>query len=585
MTHPTSDRKRSARAPRAHWITATLLAFQALLAGRRAEARKLFIRELRVSPSCVSVSSEALLALIAQQVPRDVLSRRGLQYEDLPSYLDLANWNPERFDARQSINVTRRLHQLDMRYMLWLELSCLPQGSRGRYMLTGRLTDLDVMDRILACPAGQASSQAGRRVCNVNGTVYDAVSFTSVEVASFDDFTAAVRELLARLLHVPEVGFGTTLRTFDPSEDVDLPFLVRRNDGTESSYSGSPAPVRAYRMREDVLEIPSELFDEVCRDPASRWNQLACRGGFADGRCDPADAVNYEVRALIHREVPAQALATLPAEERGGDRVVFRAPSHTQNYLVRAEAIAEEQGGSVRSNPVFACVRVRARPWYLGVATRVGFELNSLSVGDVYPRAALITPSVGLDVELNRFLFSSRGSLLPTTTAGLILGFSRLSGVYPCPSGDASDCRPSLPTVAQPVGPNHVSTSWTVELRAQLRTELERFGRVAPLFVSELGVGAEHLTSEVNGFRNDGWGALFLAGVGGGLQMTLGRPGHGSTQVWLTAQWQVRARVASRAQAVYLPGDRTWFDAAGVADSTQVLWLSLGASLAPSRND
>lgn len=53
------------------------------------------------------------------------------------------------------------------------------------------------MDRVLSCPASQAGSRGGRRVCNVGGEVFDAVSFTSVELRTFDDFAPAVRHFCA----------------------------------------------------------------------------------------------------------------------------------------------------------------------------------------------------------------------------------------------------------------------------------------------------------------------------------------------------------------------------------------------------
>lgn len=554
-----------------------------LLCGAEAEARKLFIREVRVAPSCVSVSHEALLVLIAQQVPRDVLARRGLQYEDLPSYLDLANWTPERFDVRQSTNITRRLHQLDMQYMLWLEFSCLPEASHARYMLTGRLTDLDAMDRILACPARQAGSRAGRRVCNVGGQVSDAVSFTSVEVPTFDAFPAALRELLARLLHVPEISLAANHTVFDSSEDVDLPFLLRRNDGTEPGYAGTPALARGYRMRQDVVQLPSELYAEVCHAPALRWDQIACRGGFTNARCDAADRVNYEVRSLIHREVPARALGTLPTNELGGDRIVFRAPPYEANYLMRAEAIADEQGGEVHSTPIFACFRVRARPWRLGLVSRLGIGLFSVSADDSYPAAALGPPLFGVDAVLGRFLLSSGRGFFPQSTVDVLLGMSRLSGIYPCPSGDTHDCRVPPSTTSRPIGPIRASTSWTAELRVGLRVELFRVWRIAPIFVGELGFGAEYLASDVNAFRNDGWGAVYMTGVGGGLQFTMGRPNEFSSQMWLGVTWQVRMRLGSRAVWVQLPGNHAWADAAGVADGIQTLWFTLGVAFAPPR--
>lgn len=562
-------------------LLTSVVALCLLLRGAEVEARKLFIREIAVAPSCVSVSPEALLALFAQQVPRDVLARRGLEYEDAPSYLALANWNAARFNVRQTANVVRRLQQLDMRYMLWLELSCLPAGGRARYMLTGRLTDLDVMDRILTCPASQAGSRGGRRVCSVGSQVFDAVSYTSVEMAAFEDFGPAVRELLARLLHVPEISVGTDDRTFDPSQEVDVPFLVRRNDGSEPGYSGSPALVRGYRMRQDLVQIPSDIYGEVCRAPALRWNQIACRGGFADGRCDPADRVDYDVRSLVHREVPAQALARVPQDEHGGDRVVFRAPAHEAFYVLRAEAVADEPGGAVRSNPVFACLHVRARNNYLGASARLGFPLWSVSAGGAYPPVAFDLVSFGVDAVLHRYLFSSRGNLFPNQHLVLALGMTYIAGTYPlcaaqggrCPAEEFSRFHNVIRT----------STSWTGELRAQLQSEIIRVGPCAPIALTEFGLGLEHLTSAINPFRNDGWGASYMIALGGGLQCTLGRAGHASTRAWITAEWQVRSRFESRAVPIYVPGSTgalTIFDAAGVPDTLHGVWISVGSTFA-----
>lgn len=375
---------------------------------------------------------------------------------------------------------------------------------------------------------------------------------------------------------------GTAERTFDPAQEVDVPFLVRRNDGTEPGYSGPPAPVRGYRMRQDVVQVPSDLYGEVCRAPALRWNHIACRGGFAEGRCDPADRVNYDVRSLVHREVSAQALPTAPPDERGGDRVVFRAPAYEAFYVLRAEAVADEQGGAVRSNPVFACLHVRARGTYLGVASRLGVPLWSVSSGSAYLPAQIVGVPYGFDVVLQRYQFSSRRSFMPNHYLGLTLGMTRLSGAYPpCGQGGSPECsRDELTRF------NHVfrtSTSWTAELRAQLRSELFPIGPCAPLVLAEFGVGAEHVSSEVNAFRNDGWGGIYMFSVGGGFQCTSGRAGHASTRFWLTAEWQTRSRFEDRATAMYVPGPtgaRTTFDAAGVPDTLQALWFSLGTTFA-----
>lgn len=561
-----------------------VVALALLLVCGEAEARKLYVRDVRVSPACLSISRDALMSRVAELMPRDVLNLRGLGYEHLAVYLDVSDCNDDRFEVRRCANVLNRLRQLDMAFMLRMEVSCLPEGGRARYLLTGRMTDLDAVDRILACPRAHAGTRDGRRVCNVDGQVFDAVSFTSVEMASFDDFTAAMRTLLARLLHVPELRVGTDTRTFDPSEEVSLPFLVQRNDGTESGYQGTPAPLRRYRMRQDVLELPSDLFDAVCQGPDRHWRQIACGRGFATEDCDPADRVRYEVRRLVHDDVPARALPELPRDEQGGDRIAFRAPAHRAFYVVRAEAVAVEERGEVHSNPVYACLRVRSRGAWFGVASRLGVSFGSIASGRTYPTAGFIVPAWGIDATLQYHLASSGISFMPNLYLDANLGFTRVDGAYPCPTGDPQDCRSSgeVPRHADVL--SRTSTSSTFEARARLTGELFRVGRVAPLVFSEFGFGAELVESRAAQFPNDGWGPLAIVGAGGGLSLTLAGTGRLSTRVSLLAHWQMRQRTTDRATPIYLRGPagvETWFNAAGVPDSFHVLWVSLGVSLAP----
>ena len=292
--------------------------------------------------------------------------------------------------------------------------------------------------------------------------------------------------------------------------------------------------------------------------------------------------MGYEVRSLVHQEVSAQALSTVVPGARGGDRIAFRAPSHEAFFLVRAEAIADERGGAVRSNPVFACLRVRSRSMYLGFAGRLGIpwsRLNDDPRGRIYPAAGLGAPAVGVELTWVNYLFSSRRSFVPNSYLGVVLGLTLLSGYYPCPEAAYPHCS-GTPTPPPP--PHHSSTSWTTELRLQLRSEMFRVGRFAPLFVVDLGLGAEYVNSQV-AFRNDGFGALFMSGVGGGLQFTAGRTGTVSSQIWFTAQWQVRTRLGARAVPVVLEGAQAWVDAAGVPDLVEAIWFTLGSSFALPR--
>ncbi|MCC7534576.1 MAG: hypothetical protein IT379_00100 [Deltaproteobacteria bacterium] len=563
------------RAASADLLAASVVALLACAAAPGvAHARKLFIRDISVERACLATSASAVRAIITEQIPRDVLARRGLEYEDISSYLDVSSWAPERFEVRERDSVLRRLQQLDMQYMLVLEVSCMPaRGGGQRYILTGRLTDLDAMDRILSCPADQAGEVAGRRVCHVGGEVFDAVRFTHVDFASFDDFIPAVRRLLSRLLQVPELSLATGVRTFDPFASVELPFVVRRNDGTERGYQGPRARHRTYRLAQDVIELPGDVEDAVCAAPEERWAQLSCSAGFSEGPCDRADRVPFAVRTLVHREVVPRARR----EDEGGDRIVLRAPPHATTYLVRGEIRARERGGVVRSTPVFHCIRIRPRPIAFGFSTRVGFPSDTARSDEpddpIFPSAGLVAPAFGADVQMPILLFGLRSWLFPSVRAGPVVGFTHMEGSYPCPSRDPTDCGYEGGTYPQLAT---LSTAITLEARGQMRAEVIRIGPVGVTLGADLGFGAESLSSDPE-HTGDGWHAVFLSGASGGLTLhTVLGPTSLAGIVHLELLWQVRSRLGTANRIE--PG---FVFAPGVPDTVETWWAVIGVDLSP----
>lgn len=576
--------------------------FLILPASVEAHGRKLFLDGITTGENCLGITERALLTRIAPEIPRDVLERQELQYAERPSVAGIANWNPSASPSAVAAQLTMILQDLDVRYVLSFDLSCLPSDGHARYMLTARLTDVDGMNTVLNCPHSQAAQVQGRRVCNINGSVFDTTSFASTNMRTFDEFARAVRRLVARVLHVPELSLANAagplnpaedvdsafdppehvILPFDPSEDINLAFLARRNEGrNEPEFAGMSAPERTYHLRQDVVQIPGDLFDDVCRQPETRWDAIACSSrGFTDRPCDRADRVRFAVHSLIHGQIDAVASARLDGD-RGGDRIVFRAPPHEEFYLLRAQIVADEPGRSLASTPLFACLHVRSRRTYVGVTVRLGTPLAEPGAdysSAIYPGVSFNALAWGVDVPWTTYLASSRARFFPNSYLGLLSGISYLAGTYPCQAGTPPEC-PGSPSA--PSRPAHFSQSWTLSLRLQARAELFRVGRFAPIVVSHLGIGAELLTSQVP-FRNDGWGAVFLSGGGVGLQFGVGRAGGLFTQYWLTAEMEARMRLSGRVSTATLRGGQAWVDAGGVPDTSLTLWFVFGGVIATS---
>jgi hypothetical protein len=175
------------------------------------------------------------------------------------------------------------------------------------------------------------------------------------------------------------------------------------------------------------------------------------------------------------------------------------------------------------------------------------------------------------------------------------VGFTHIQGMYPCPNPSARFCGF---TPDRYLDLNVFSQSFTVEVRAQLIAEITRFWRLSPIFLTELGVGVEVLTSKVvecvgspnehcrEPFRNDGPKALVSSSLGLGLRLSLAQtPDTVASEVWLAASFQSRFRFPNMFGSCFpSASDCAVLDAPGVSDHTGVLWVLFGGRFAPPRS-
>lgn len=508
-------------------VIRSLVALMILLAAGRASAapglRKLFIREIALKGSCVSeVSTDSLRALIAQEVPRDLLERRGLAYEDPTPYLDAGTWNAENFNARESRHIMQRLRQLDMQLMMWLEVSCVP-GRPGEptFVLTGRLLDLDQMDRILSCQDAQVRDQ--RRICHVSGDVYEAVTFARVELHSFAEFVEKLRTLLARLLHIPEIIFHPSPTTFAPGQKISLQFSVRPNNTARGVPSGAAvhALQRRFRYIQRVVRVPDDQRGAVCQDPEQHWKPC---GGDERGAC--LDVVPFQSRA-------------------DGTIISFRAPSHEDDFLVRAEVVTVEEGGEVRSVPVYRCLSVHERTWRLGATVRVGFSLPYDRWGGLLSGTLLHSqgdPHIGVDLSLERTVIRPR-SYLPLIGLAAILG-----GTYI--GRNAEVFTPDLIDKWKFNRSYAFGSSWTTEVRGQLYFDVLHWWQGFLRLYVDAGLGFEWINTngEVGsgGAPSPGAHVQVLGGVGLSLGRHFGLAPSWDLGLTLGIFYQVRGRVSNQ---------------------------------------
>lgn len=543
------------------------------------EKHRLFIRDVEVGPGLPTLPVE-LLIRTQEEVPIDILSKRGLTYDDPSSYLDIKNWNPNNaYKERRERWILDHLLEKNFTQMLVLALSYTPSGQPERHLiLTGRLTDLALMHEIITdCQKNKDHRQPSDnlRICEKEGNVFQAVSIASIELNSFDEFREGLRSLFAKLLHIPQLRFKPIKTTYDTGDDIDIPLWFSHNDGSESQLTPpdqlKKLTARTYHYESHIVELPHDYVTEVCANPDEQWSQLSCDANI---RTD-CERRRFDISSVQPKRYDAYTRAEKGKLPMG--RIMFLAAPYTTDYLVQAQIFGHEGNRVIASSPIYRCVSVRPRNIYVGLHARFGHSTDNIhgSIGDdnpVYPAAALPSLVMGLDVTVGGILFSRYSRWLPFIRILGTVGFTSIgASIYPCPSRDPDNCQSPTDKFVR-----RLSTSSSLELRGQMQVDLVRIWRLGFTSIVEYGVGAEYLSSRPN-FDGDGWYGIWMVDLGGGIHLVGTMPWRSwASRVSLAVTWQVRSRFG---QAV-IPRSGL-VDAAGVPDGISTTWITVGYEFSP----
>lgn len=537
-----------------------------VLACGRAEARGIFILQFEADARC-PVTPEQLRQGITQFMPREVLRSRGLEYVDPPAFLDVSRWGASQRKLRQLAKVVERLEALDMRYMLAFSVGCMPgRDGRPTFMLDGRITDLDAIDDILRCPTARSKVVDERRVCIGPDGTFDAVRYARVVFTDYESLAPALQNLVGQLLFVPRLEVANGPGDVLPSQPVELAFLTIRNDGRGEAFRGRPLPGRSYRLEHEIVEIPSDVAETVCAEPAVHWTRLRCAVDGSSTQCRGADIVDFEVRDLFARTLPSTEGATPEAE----DRIAFEAPPYAATLVVRSQVRATEEDGEVRSPPAFVCVPVREARELLGVAVGVGIGIDIGGGNDAKLATARLTLPQTVTLSIKWLADTNAGRWLPASWMGAALTLMRMSGQYPCTTDTFFSCTAVGRT---PPRPHRLSHSTEISLRLAAHSDIYRAGLWRVASRSVVGIGLESLSSEPD-HASDGVHWSWVGGAGIGVGRRSADPGSLMDGWTIDLVGTVRSRLSSA--SVVEPG---YVNSPGVPDGILVLELQYTAFL------
>lgn len=513
-----------------------LLAFIVLLsAGSASAERKMFIRQIALKGSCVKdVSEQALRALIAQEVPRDILKLRDMAYEDPSAYLSIGTLSSETFTPQTIKNVRDKVGKYDIKLMLDLEISCVP-GPNGSpiYFLTGQMVDMEEMNILMNCFDREKKGQ--RLICNPKSDLYTAFTYAQIELTDFSNLTSSVRHLFARLLQIPEIEIHleTTSDVFHPGGHIEMHMSIRPNN---PRIQGTP------EYSAQIVRLPAEQQERICSRPKEYWEQLSCARSSGSAPCPES----------------------VPFKQQGS-QIKLNAPIHEDDYLVRVEATSFEEGKKILSTPVFRCLHTRERKYQVGLSMRVAYPISNsydrfTSSGREF-RQTLDPMIFGLDVSFTHTSVRRRGAL-PGISLAAVLGGTFVQGHVSCEG--PTECSAWSRT----------SKSWTTEARVKIQFDVLRFKQASLLLYTDIGLGMEWLTSDPT-YDKDGAHGQLLGGAG----MAWGGRGGLSANwdfSWLISlSYQARFRFTSDA---YTAPDGQFLHAA-ISNLIMPLWLTLGLSL------
>ena len=525
--------KQSAIDMRGMWMlnlsvsTLLTLLFAAHSAAGEPPRQRVFILSVSVHPE-LKVLPRDLQSRIQQELPRDLLARRNLEFEDISVYADVKQWNPEDFfNSRRKERIDRLLKERSLRMMLVFSLSAVPGAVRDeRMLLTGRVYDLDKFGCLELGDGTAASASRNLPLCEAVTTTDKIASEATVDLESYKDLREGLRTLFAKLFHIPQLTISsesTAAVTLFPGQLVVTNFLLAPNsievepgfwiqEGERSKWNvlarvdDSPLPAavlsgtqmlprETFMVEATVYQFEDgALLDQICADPEGVAERLT-------------DFGPHGLRYSAYRARKLQALApqaVIVPRDHGLDGFgshVFRPSPVHGDYLLRLNLQAKERASGlepIRSYPKYRCIRMRD-------------PFLALGFGGMFMTANQASPfNAAAEISLMHWRPHLRSQyFFPAWSLGGIVRGS-LSG-HELPKSPEAE--------ASGLGTNYFLPGLSGHFR--LSVDLLRLGygvfNLATIF--EVGLGAIRYPRLEKGALTGetGWSATFHGGVGGGV--------------------------------------------------------------------
>lgn len=510
--------------------------------------RTIVLQELIVGDKCEIDDVEGLIAQTEERLLMLPLEALGYRYRSRADIGYSSRWNPVPDGAPagsgeglSNDQILAHLQKLRVKKLLVLDLTCHDEtGTRA--ILTGRMIDLDSEVRRLECPEEDQRELDGKLMC-LSNSQESSTRLARTRLTNWSEFPSAVSSNLSQLFQVPFVTPSDTNITTLIAATIRVPMTIQ--------WNRADARWRRMTLESTVLDLPEDRAKQACDAPGEYWETLH--------ELAEEDAADHKL-ALNKRDVIA---VDVPKSEKRS-RIEFRVKSYRSVYLIRARLVSEKGQSPLASLPAYVCVTATApqwmigyeftagKPWDLGWATRIGAPYTNPQI------------QFGLRLLLLRQFLGSRTRYFSLLRVGLGLGFTYVSGTYPCIDPRAANCgRPES-------GPQDVlfraSTSLSGDIALVMQGDIVRFKRLSLTLVANFGMGLERLRSTPS-LATNGTHALFR--TGGGLLLTgLGLlPKRHAGMFWGGVLFDMRARLGDdfelRGALVYKPG---------VSDSIAVLF-------------
>lgn len=537
---------------------------------------------VRTASECnAQLGGEDLQFAFETKFPRDLLLQKKLKLESLNHYSPKDMEDFIDFDyktARRIDKIKGLMKRLDIAFSLFINASC----PAGHLRLSGQALDQDMIDQLSICTKGQQiRNSEGREICNHSLSSYDAAFPGEYELVTntIEGQRAALRILISKMFFPFSLEIRSDHNAYDPNNRIEQLFLL---SPTHPRFIETPP--KSLQVQYLAAEIAGDLAETVCRAPEASMILAECAIGHINeaGLCPPnqqedALQVTYR-RAEGTMPILAQRAAgtSLPVY---GARLRFEAPLYTVPILIRAVAV--DDAGALQSPVAYRCVDVQPRSYSIGTQVMFIWPRDAVArdPNTAFPNAAQ-TFAVNFRLLLLRRIpaLAKRSRFLSTAYLGGELGFTKMQGRYPCPSGDLANCADPLEDY-RPLQTG--SDSITLELLAASRIDLIRFSKMSVRFIGNTGLGIEFLKSFDTPFRNDGTHGVFLAEIGLGLNY------YGDFLAGSAASYQIgfifQPRLRFSDTVTTATGNLYRDEAAGVSDRLFSFGISFETSIFPPR--